>query len=139
MRTGRIIAGGLLAGLILNVGEAALHGAVLATRTEEVYAGLNRTIPGNPVDLTSLIAVTFLQGIIGVWLYAAIRPRLGAGPRTAAAAGMVIWALSALYAAVYLQSGFSGIFPADIVWIPVAWELAEYPLAVVAGAALYRE
>ena len=44
-----------------------------------------------------------------------------------------------MYAALYLHAGFAGIFPAGLVWTPVAWELVEFPLAAVAGGAVYRE
>ena len=37
------------------------------------------------------LAMYVLVGIATVWLYAAIRPRYGPGPRTAAIAGFVMW------------------------------------------------
>jgi len=50
-----------------------------------------------------------------------------------------VWFFSAVYAALYLHSGFAGIFPPGVVWTPVAWELVEFPLAALAGAAVYEE
>ena len=139
MNTARILGGGLLAGLILNIGEAALHGGVLASATEQAFQALGRSIPGDPLYLTILVAMTFAQGVLGVWLYAAIRPRFGSGPRTAVIAGLVVWALSALYGAVYLHSGMATLLPNGVVWIPAAWGLVEFPLATLAGAAMYKE
>jgi hypothetical protein len=136
---GRVIAGGLLAGLIMNVGEAILHGALLARAGTEAYLALGRTVPADPIYLASLIALTFAQGVAAVWLYAAIRPRYGPGPGTALRAGLAVWFFSAVYAALYLHSGFAGIFPPGVVWPPVAWELVEFPLATLAGAAVYKE
>ena len=135
----RVLLGGLLAGLILNVGEAALHAGVLAQATEDAYKALNRTIPGDPISLASLVVMTFAQGILAVWLYAAIRPRRGPGPKAAICAGLAVWFFSAFYAAVYLRAGFAGIFPDGVIGIPVAWELVEFPLATLAGAAVYKE
>ena len=139
IRWGRVIAGGLLAGLIMNVGEAILHGALLARAGTEAYLALGRTVPADPTYLASLIALTFAQGVAAVWLYAAIRPRYGPGPGTALRAGLAVWFFSAVYAALYLHSGFAGIFPPGVVWPPVAWELVEFPLATLAGAAVYKE
>jgi len=139
IRWGRVIAGGLLAGLIMNVGEAILHGALLARAGTEAYLALGRTMPTGPTYLAPLIALTFAQGVAAVWLYAAIRPRYGPGPGTALRAGLAVWFFSAVYAALYLHSGFAGIFPPGVVWPPVAWELVEFPLATLAGAAVYKE
>lgn len=139
IKLGRVVAGGLLAGLILNFGEAALHAGVLAEATQEAFQALGRSEPGGAGYLVLLVLVTFLQGIVAVGLYAAVRPRLGAGAATAAGIGLVMWILSALYSGIYLHSGFAGIFPGSVVWIPVAWGLVEYPLAVWAGARVYKE
>jgi hypothetical protein len=139
IRWGRVIAGGLVAGLIMNVGEAILHGGLLAGATQEAYRALARPVVEDPANLASLIVLTFAQGIAAVWLYAAIRPRFGPGPGTALGAGLVVWFFSAVYAAVYLHAGFAGLLPPSLVWLPVAWALVEFPLATLAGAALYRE
>ena len=37
------------------------------------------------------LAFAFLCGIAAVWLYAAIRPRFGAGLKTALIAGIAVW------------------------------------------------
>jgi hypothetical protein len=139
IKWGRVIAGGLLAGLVMNVGEAILHGALLAPAAAEAYLALGRTPPTDPAYLASLIVLTFAQGVVAVWLYAGIRPRYGPGPRAAIYGGLAVWFLSAVYAAAYLHSGFAGILPARVVWLPVGWELVEFPLATIAGAAIYRE
>ena len=139
IRIGRLFIAGLVAGLILNIGEAALHAGILGDATTAAYTALNRTIVPNPINLASLVVVTFAQGIVMAWLYAMIRPRFGSRFTAAACVGFAAWLLSSLYSAVYLHSGLPGIFPAYIVWVPVAWELIQYPLAALAGAAVYRE
>jgi hypothetical protein len=139
IKWGRVVGGGLLAGLIMNVGEAVLHGALLARAGTEAYLALGRTVPADPVYLASLVVLTFAQGILAVWLYAAIRPRYGPGPAAALRAGLTVWFFSAVYAAVYLHSGLPGLLPAKVVWPPVAWDLFEFPLATLAGAAIYKE
>jgi hypothetical protein len=86
-----------------------------------------------------LIFATFVLGMVAVWLYAAMRPRYGAGPRTALIAGVTVWLLSHLWSGVYLGAGYTGIITPKLAWIPVAWGLLEAPLATMAGAAFYKE
>ncbi len=139
VRTGRLLIAGLVAGLTMNIGEAALHGGILAEATRTAYAALNRTASADPMNLVSLIVLTFAQGTLMAWLYAVVRARFGTRSKTAACVGLVAWLLSSVYAAVYLRSGFPGILPQNLVWVPVAWQLFEYPLAALAGAATYGE
>ena len=60
------------------------------------------------------------------------------GPKTAICAGLLVWALSYLYAAVYVHAGVT-VYPAKLTWLPVVWSLVEVPVATLAGSWLYRE
>ena len=137
IRIGRLLIAGLVAGLIMNVGEAALHAGILGEATTAAYAALNRTVVPDAMNLVLLIALTFAQGVLMAWLYAVTRVRFDSRFTTAASAGLAAWFLSSVYAAVYLHAGLPGIFPHNIVWVPVAWQLLEYPLATLAAAATY--
>lgn len=138
-RTGRLLLAGLVAGIVLNIGEAALHGGMLAEATRTAYKALNRTASPDPMHLTLLIALTFAQATLMAWLCVILRPRFGSRFQTAARVGLAVWLLSSVYAAVYLSAGFPGILPRNLVWAPVAWQLFEYPLVALAGAATYGE
>lgn len=139
MNSSRILLGGLIAGLIMNCGEAALHAAILGDETGMLYEKFGVAMPTPPGSLIPLISVTFLLGIVAVWLYAAIRPRFGAGPRAALIAGGAVWLLAHLWSGVYLGAGYGGIITPKLAWIPVAWGLIEAPIATLAGAAFYKE
>ena len=139
MNTSRIVIGGAVAGLIMNIGEAGLHAGVLGDDTAQLYTALNVPPPNPAANLPILIAAAFLLGFIAVWLYAAIRPRFGPGPKTAIIAGLVVWALSHLWSGVYLGNGYAGVIPTKLAWIPVIWGLFEATIATLAGAALYKE
>ena len=139
MNLPRILAGGCLAGLIMNVGEAALHAGVLGHDTEVLYMTLN-VPPPNPVrTIPILVATTFLMGIASTWLYAAIRPRFGAGLKTAVIAGIAVWFFAHVWSGVYLAAGYPGIITPKMAWAPVPWGLLEATLATLAGASLYKE
>lgn len=135
----RVILGGLLAGLVMNISEAALHGGMLGEDDMALFKSLNLSTTPQPVNLVSLIAMTFVLGIAAVWLYAAIRPRYGAGPKTALIAGLAVWVVAHLWAGVYLGAGYAGVFTLKQAWLPVVWGLIEAPIGTLAGAWLYKE
>lgn len=138
---GRVILGGLVAGLVMNISEFVLHAVVLREEGEKVQKQWETLgLVGNPDRslLAWLVVATFALGILAVWLYAAIRPRFGAGPGTAVSAGLAVWAMSYLYSAVYVYAGIV-IYAAKLTWLPAAWSLVEVPVATVVGAWLYKE
>ncbi|MBY0493183.1 MAG: hypothetical protein K2Y23_03095 [Cyanobacteria bacterium] len=81
--------------------------------------------------------VTLLLGIATVWLYAAIRPRLGPGPKTAIVAGVFVWALSYLYASIFFY--MLGTQSLGLVVLGVVWSGVEMIIASSVGAYLYKE
>src|SRR6266481_1988424 len=73
---GRVLLGGLVAGLVINIGEYLLNGVVLAKQMEGTFRKMNVPAPGGNF-IAIAVALTFLLGILIVWIYALIRPRLG--------------------------------------------------------------
>jgi hypothetical protein len=138
---GRVIGGGLVAGLVMNISQFVLHAIVLREDGQKLMEEWNRMgfhITEDPKMLGILVAVTFLLGILAVWTYAAIRPRFGPGPKTAIIAGLAVWAMSYFYAGVYVYAGMV-IMPAKLTWCPVLWSLIEVPVATMVGGWLYKE
>ena len=72
---GRVVIGGLLAGLIINVGEYILNGLLLEAQMNAAMAALNRP-PINPSMIMWFVLFGFGLGCMMVWTYAAIRPRV---------------------------------------------------------------
>ena len=133
---GRVLIGGLVAGVILNIGEWVLNGMVLAKDMKDFFQKCGLPEPGTNF-LIIAVTITLVLGIVLVLGYAAIRPRFGAGPRTAIIAALIAWFGIYLYQNLI---GFGlGIVPAKPMLIALAWGLVEYILATLAGAALYQE
>ena len=133
---GRVLIGGLVAGLILNIGEWVLNGMVLAKDMKDFFQKCGLPEPGTHF-LIIAVTITFVLGIVLVLGYAAIRPRFGAGPKTAIIAALIAWFGIYLYQNLI---GFGlGIVPAKPMLIALVWGLVEYILATLAGAALYQE
>jgi len=123
----KVIVGGLVAGVVLNVVDYLLFGVVL-----------KKDLPVMSTNtILWFVLMDFLYGIFLVWFYAAIRPRFGPGPRTAVYAGLAIWVLYGLLHAL-MEAPFH-MFPTNVTVITTVVALFEWPIAVVAGAKLYTE
>ncbi|MGE5276693.1 MAG: hypothetical protein ACM3SU_06845 [Acidobacteriota bacterium] len=132
---GRVILGGIGAGIVVNVSEFFLNEVVLKKTNEDAMKALGKSMPESGGTIAVWILWGFLFGIVAVWLYAAIRPRYGAGPATAAKAGVAVWILASLSSSVFLWN--LGLFPLN--GIVLVWTLVETLVATVVGAWLYRE
>ncbi|MGA2262233.1 MAG: hypothetical protein ABSH28_12435 [Acidobacteriota bacterium] len=133
---GRVILGGLLAGVVMNIGEFVLNMVVLKDLWNQALQSLNRP----SMDSTSptlFIILSFFLGIIAVWVYAAIRSRFGAGPWTAICAGLVVWALASLFPSAAMLP--IKLFPRRLLFYTTVWQFFELPIATLVGAWIYRE
>lgn len=132
----RVVAGGLLAGLVINIGEFILNIVVVGDEMNAAVAARNLPPVGNEA-IGSFVIMCFGLGLATVWLYAAIRTRFGPGIATAVLNGAVVWFLAFLWPGmgdVVMQ-----MFPSNLVAVAVAWGFVEVVLASIAGAWLYRE
>ena len=82
-----VIIGGLVAGVVLNIVDYILFGVLLKNDMAAAMQALNKPPMADSV-IPWFVFLDFLYGIFLVWLYAAIRPRFGAGPATAVKAGL---------------------------------------------------
>ena len=137
MNYGRVILGGLVAGLILNVGEFVLNGVLLHKAMVEWSGQHNLPADPGPTFLPVAVGLTFVLGIAMVWLYALIRPRMGPGPKTAIVAALVLWFGVCFYCSIIY--GLLLQLPMNMVLIGIVWCLGEYVIAAIAGAWLYKE
>jgi hypothetical protein len=133
---GRVVIGGLLAGLLINISEFILNGVVLAKDMTAAMAALNKP----PIDNTMIVwfvLLAFGVGLMAVWLYAAIRPRFGPGVQTAICASLTVWGLAYVYP--NLVTMIMNLLPTRLMVIATVWGLAEMVIAGIAGAWLYTE
>jgi hypothetical protein len=87
---GRVLAGGLIAGLCYNVINWIGHGLIFRPVSSESMAQLGVAQPSF-AQSAQLWSIWILYGVLVAWLYASMRPRFGAGPGTAACAGLTVW------------------------------------------------
>jgi len=134
---GRVILGGIVAGIVSDLLGYLVDGVLLAPR----WAGAMGAL-GRPEFTTNQIVDFNLLGIVAgialIWIYAAIRPRFGAGPATAVLAGIAVFIIGSLIP----NLGFMWVpylFPHHLTLYTTIGNLVETVAGALAGAALYKE
>lgn len=80
--------GGMVAGIVM-IALATASAAIFGRQSLQAAAQSLR--PG--MSALFFVFVFLFLGMLMTWWYAAIRPRFGAGPKTAAIAGLAVWLL----------------------------------------------
>ena len=133
----RVILGGLLAAVVM-MGLALLN-AVSFQRTwfeavSELVGDQAEGAWGRAVMACGILML--LAGVACVWLYAAVRPRYGPGPKTAAIAGLAMWFIPS---AVDVFWAYLGLIPTRGLAVPLLVYLPIVIVATISGAWLYKE
>ena len=139
VNVGRMIVGAIVAAVILFVIEGVINGAILGTQWEEWAKALGplNHAPSFAVGMVIWAIVSLLHGFAGLLIYVGIRPRFGAGPKTAVLAGLLLWIPGFLTHA--LGQIALGDIPLRLIVIGCIGGLIAVMVAVVAGAATYQE
>jgi hypothetical protein len=138
VKSGKIVVAGLIAGLVLNVGDFLIN-AVLMTadyQAELTRLGLDPAAAESGRVIATWVMIDFLMGVLLVWNYAAIRPRFGPGPRTA------LFAAFPLFTAVTLiMFGLSvmGYFSTAVFVKGTVFSAVNVAIGSLVGAWLYKE
>ena len=134
--TGRVILGGIVAGIIIDIFEYVLNGIVLANDWTDIVAAHNLPTMGMH-EIIAFNIIGLIIGIAAVWTYAAIRPRFGAGPKTAVYAALLTWVVG--YVLADATPEIIGLFSMSMFLMLVGVGLVEIVVATVAGAYFYNE
>ena len=139
INTGRVIAGGLVAGLIMNVSGFVVQGMLLGKRMmaemAAVAPALGNMQPGT-VEIICRVVTQFVVGIMLVWMYAAMRPRFGPGPKTAMISAFIVWLFGFLF---YLDWLYVGMMLPATYAIVSGVMVVTLAIASWAGCMLYKE
>lgn len=137
LNSSRVVVGGLAAGLVMNIIDATTNGFLLGARWKAETEALNPGLIAKAESGTlGWVLVDFILGILTVWVYAAIRPRLGPGPRTALMAAFIIWLAAH---AAYASYAFMGYYSWSLVGASTVGGLVAALAGGYVGARLYRE
>ena len=136
---GKVFLGGLLAGVVINIGEYLFHAVLFKDQVAEMMRAMGKdpasVMTGNAIVIWNILG--FLTGIGAVWGYAAIRPRFGAGAKTAMIAGVAAWYFSRFLGGIGEMN--MGMMSQKMIMTGLVWGLVELVIATIAGAWAYRE
>jgi hypothetical protein len=132
----RVRLGGLLAAAILMG-----FGTFIGFALEQDWAPWLQGVKGTPFAFTSGLSVwggfsNLGFGLWAVWLYAAIRPRYGLGPKTAAGAGLATWVM--IVFVTFSASAMGGTL-IRFTLVSLGVSFLAVLVATVMGAWLYQE
>lgn len=139
LNTQKVIVGGLVAGMVIIL----LNILAQFVLGDSIQQEMNAAMPGSTDNMTMSIAATvagivmkFIIGIILVWLYAAVRPRFGAGPRTAFYVAVCVWILGAIFFSDFLLLGMMSALSYVILEV---MQFLSFLVATLVGAWIYTE
>ena len=132
----KVLVGGFVAGLVINLGQFVVHMYLFAEASAAMMEAMGAPEPaGRTIAIFNVLG--FALGITTIGVYAAIRPRCGPGVGTAIGAGIIVFILNeAIPAGFWIASGIFGF--GDYLPFLIA-SLVLLLAAAVAGAALYTE
>lgn len=141
MNGSRILAGGIAAGIVMNVMDYLSNGVLFAA---QMKAESNAFKPGlgdamaamTGKQIAGYVVMDLVVGGLLVWTYAAMRPRFGAGAKTAIMTALVFWIFGSIVAVGYMQSGMMSTG----LWFKFGlMYLVSLIIASLVGGALYKE
>lgn len=134
---GRVILGGIVAGIVLDILGYLVDGVWLAPAWSHQMRALGHGAPSSG-QIIAFNVLGLVSGIVLIWIYAAIRPRLGPGVKTAVCAGMAVWVVGVLIPNVSFM-WVSGLFGRRLTAHTTLAGLIEVVAGAIAGAVLYKE
>lgn len=134
---GRVVLGGIVAGIVADLLDYPVDNLWLGQRWTQGMSllGHNSFSPNMWIGFDVLGIVS---GIVAIWIYAAIRPRLGPGLKTAIYAGVVTWILGSLVPNASFMY-VAGLFSKHLTLYTTLGALVEVVVGTIVGAWLYKE
>jgi hypothetical protein len=141
INTKRVIIAGLAAGLVMNILDFIMQGMIFGDRMK---AEMNAFKPGmgdamGQMDTNTIIGYVIMDFVLGLLLaysYAAMRPRFGAGAKTAIISSLVLWIFAGILTSNYLTMG---MMSQGLWWSVAIGYLVCLVIASLVAGALYKE
>ena len=137
INTGRVIQGGLFAGFVINAISFVNNSMIVGSKLMQAQEAGHFLQQPRFAFMPAWLITMFLVGIGLVWLYAAVRPRLGPGPGTALMVGLVVGLIAGIPDNLANAAwGTSGRY------LPFMWMLeriVSFGIGTLVGAWWYKE
>ena len=135
---GRLLLGGLVAAVVLNLVTGIANATILRGGFLNWADGMGTRLhpPAKPIQVAFWLLMGLFDAVAGVWIYAGMLPRYGAGSKTALLAGFLVWIVGRL--CVALDMFALGVFPWQLLVGQSVLGLAAILPGVLAGAWIYQ-
>jgi hypothetical protein len=137
INVGRVIMGGLVAGLVINIVEFLTNAVLFKQEWHDAGVALGKSGDITTKQIAAFNVYGFAVGILMVLTYAAIRSRFGASAQTAMGAGVLVWMLNMALPNAF--NSFLHLYPLSLLLSVTGIELVMSAIAGVAGAYFYKE
>lgn len=127
---GRVLLGGVLAGVLLFMADGFIHGKLLQEHWMAAMKAAGRSVETEEhgSDMLYFAAFELLRGLAMAYVYAVFRAHYGPGPKTAICSALTIWAM--MFPIFFLQEVPLGFYSTTLLTL---WSLYEIVPSVVAG------
>jgi hypothetical protein len=139
INTAKVVTGGLAAGVVGNIIGYLGFGMFLGPRMEAESVAVAPALAGRGMTGSAIAAqviISFVIGILLVWLYAAMRPRFGPGMKTATYAALAVWVCGVVFHMDWL---IVGMMTASTFVLASVVALVQVIASAGVGAMLYKE
>lgn len=133
---GRWVSAGIVAGVVMWLAEGGAS-MLYMEDMETALAAHNLSMELSAGIMAMTVLVSLIAGLVLMFVYAAMRPRFGPGPKTAVIAAIALWCGG--YLLSLIGYGMIGLYPGGLLMIWGAVGLAEMIIAALIGGAVYRE
>ena len=135
----KVVVGGLAAGIVANLIGYVGFGMLLGPRFEAEAVAVAPALAGRGMSgsaIATQVVISFIIGMLLVWLYAAIRPRFGPGPKTAVYAALVVWVCGFVF---HIDLLLNGLATTTTYAMASVVALVQLLVSAWVGAMLYKE
>jgi hypothetical protein len=139
INSGKVVAGGLAAGVVMNVIDFATQNLLFKDPTTAALNALNPALAagaGATSTIVGFVLLDFVIGLLLIWTYAAIRPRFGPGPWTAVKAALLFWLFGGT---TWAMVSLMGIFTWGFFAMNGCAFLVNLLVGAYVGARIYQE
>ncbi len=138
VRADLVLLAGLLSGLVylfLDTLFEGWAGLILGVSKKDIYFQAYQVTPAGWKFHTVSMAAFFVQFVLFIWIYAAIRPRFRGNFQGALTVALVAWIFGLLSQIPMVQAG---IYPLKLAVYNLGFGLLKLPLSLIAGSYAYH-
>jgi hypothetical protein len=139
INTKKVLIGGIVAGVVMNVIDFVVNMYILGARMKAESDAFKPGMADQMNSTSTMVSYVIMDlalGILLVWTYAAIRPRFGPGLKTATYAAVLFWLLAGIFLSGYLHMG---MMSQGLWWTFAFLGLVNFLVSAWAGAKFYSE